>query len=262
MSQLSEVPLVVAPDAEALLRELGRGLRIGDIREIAGCDYGSGFEKHMAGLGRILAGDMPKPLRWHPTEVLELTRWDEPGAELDPYAFEAAHRRRAFACTALLRALGDEIDYPHDARGHFGSNQTLIQLIASLRLLDDQHDRDAAALLQWLIPRCPADEVGELPFLGLGLFWFGLERATKASDARLVELGDWIMAAEDAPFSDWRELLGAGACSPSLQSTTSYTLRHHVWRDFAGWLVERAEGRPAVREAAGLMAAAMLEPKR
>lgn len=253
-----ELPFVVEPDADALLLQLGAELQVGDFREIAEADYGNDAKEHLAGLQRILNGDMPRPLRWHPAEVLELTRWSEPDRGADAYSFDAAHRRRAFCCAALLRSLGNEIDDPPGCQQE-GPNQTLIQLVASLRVLGSLHDAGAAAFLQWLIPRLPPGEEDEAPFLGLALLWFVLPRASGVPGARLVALADWIMAAEDAVSGRWRASAGAAATRPWLLSTTLFDMRHDVWRDFAGWLEVRAASRPALRETVALMAAAMRE---
>jgi hypothetical protein len=44
------------------------------LAEIAICDYGDDVAIHLAALHQIRANNIPRPMQWHPREVMELTR--------------------------------------------------------------------------------------------------------------------------------------------------------------------------------------------
>ncbi|MFV8751505.1 hypothetical protein ACNOYE_13250 [Nannocystaceae bacterium ST9] len=70
------------------------------LRRIAGADYGSDFAQHFAALTELCAsGLLPRQMRWHPGEVLALTRWSQ-GEQTD-------HLERALACALLCIVPGD-----------------------------------------------------------------------------------------------------------------------------------------------------------
>ena len=256
------LPTIVEPNADKLLHMLGQDLPTPDLRSIAGFDCGYDFEKHYEALLSIKANGVRSPLRHHPGEVLNLVKWAEPDPKAGPYAMETEHCRRAFACAALLRALGNEHEMPPDwSEGQMGSNTTLIQLIASLRILGyDKYDRPAAALRQWLIPLVPETERSERAFFGLGLLWFALDATVQATDDDLIALAEWVMVEEDAEAAHWRDFF-AGPQTPWLLSTTTFEMRHHVWRAFGGWLIERGSERPALAELVALIAMGLREPE-
>ena len=256
---LPPLPSVVPPDGAALLTRTAARLASAELRRIAEADRGHDAEEHYRALCEVAAGRMPSPLQWCPREALALTRWDEPKPPCGRLGFQLAHQRRAFCCAALLSAAGD----PANPELGEGANTTLFQLIGSLEALSNRFgidfEREAAALLAWLIPRI--DRWGEeRPFLGLGLLWFALGRSGEASDGALLEMAEWVMAAEDAVNGRWRESLGVGATGPWLLSKRDSMFRRR-WQAFG----ERLAARPlrrhgaAVWEAVGLMAAALAQ---
>ncbi len=73
------------------------------LRSIAEADYGSDAALHHAALRDICtSGLVPRQLRWHPGEVLSLTRWVEGEG--------TNHLARALACTLLCLIPGDDDD--------------------------------------------------------------------------------------------------------------------------------------------------------
>jgi hypothetical protein len=251
MSALPPPPATVAPDADALFRLLAGRLSEDDRIAIARADHGQDADAHLAALRTFIRDGTLARLSWWPREVLELTRWDEPAHEA---AAVERHWRRAFACAALLRAMSEPDNQDLD-----GQSQTLASLLDSLHALGrlprsraenavvEKLDDAATAFLAWLTPRLVADEGTELPFYGLGLLWCAL--GTDASDADLVCLADWVMAAEAAVT---RQRVSDGPSSHRwLLDTTPYDQRHHLWRAMGTRLPDRL----APRHGAGLSAA-------
>ena len=212
-----------------------------DLRVIAEADYGSGLDDHLAAL-HVIARDglVPCPLPWHPREVLELVRWDQPPPEP---AEERRLWRHAFACCALLRAYGD----PESRDVMLDQDPTLAGLAVSLHNLATlplprtkrevlaAMDRQAAALLAWVTPRVL--EFGEPAFFGLALLWFSLAAAVPAP--ALVALVDWVMEAEEE-MTDWeRTIHGDDGHHVWLLGRADGSLRAGSWRAIGALLPSR-----------------------
>jgi hypothetical protein len=124
------------------------------LLEIARCDYGDDVEIHLAALHQIRAKNIPVPLKWHPGEVLCLTRWTELESlkSLDGGISTRNHWMRLFACTALIWAsLEPEND---DDRGEYwnhieGEESTIIQFLDSVLYLGDDVAIAALKFLGW-----------------------------------------------------------------------------------------------------------------
>lgn len=230
------LPDTVPPSASALLAALARELDDGDLHEIAHADWSRDVRQHQAALSAIARElIMPVPLGFEPREVLELTRWLVPEEHCAPRDVYRGHLHRAFCCTVLLRALGDR----ENQEALFGQNQTLANLIASLRALGRDLDREAAQLLTWLIPRLPEGEPEEHAFHGLGLLWFLLGPSARVSDEALLRVAEWVMVTEDAYAGRWRERIGYTTPGRWLLDGTGYHLCHDVWKAIGRWLPER-----------------------
>src|SRR5579859_3044454 len=138
------------PDADGLLERVSRLVDEDMLREIAAADYGWKTEENLPHLKRIRGtGAGATPIGFELREVLELIRWsqpDDPNWRPGGYGLRG-HRMRAFACTVLLRAAAAS----ENEMLREGWNQTLIQLIDSLRLLELELDSAAAAFLAWLL---------------------------------------------------------------------------------------------------------------
>ncbi len=241
-----------------------------DVRDhglIAEANYSYRADEDFAGLRHHVETGRWAPLHWHPREVLELTRWDEPPH--DP-SFERRHWRRAFSCAALLRASGEP-----ENQGHlYGQNTSLAGLIDSLDALADMPlakprrivvaslAEPAAGCLAWLIPRVPPDEAGEAAFFGLGLLWFAL--ALDVPVAALVALADWVMAAEDDVTAPWRADIGVRMPCRWLLDGTCFDQRHALWCEIGRRLPLRLRRRhgPAVAEVIGFHAAMIGDGRR
>ena len=68
------------PSRDGLLRQLATSMDAALVDFIAAADYGDDFQENQAALWPIIRRiEVPCPLQWIPREVLELTRWSEPG---------------------------------------------------------------------------------------------------------------------------------------------------------------------------------------
>lgn len=124
------------------------------LLEIARCDYGDDVEIHLAALHQIRANNIPRPLRWHPGEVLCLTRWDEWDSlnATDIAISTHKHWMRLFACTVLIWVsleLEDD-EYNVEDWNHLeGENSTIIQFLDSALYLGDDVSIAALKFLGW-----------------------------------------------------------------------------------------------------------------
>lgn len=250
-SLAGSVSSISSGNPNSLLKATAGLLDDADLQSIARADYGNDSEEHLARLVDIARlCELPSPLQWHPREVLELTRWSEPGQQ-GPGMVANLSRQCAFACTVLLVSYGD----PRNAGASYGGNQTLINLIGSLEALGLDVGDDVLSLLFWLIPRLPEHEAGEIPFFGLAMLWFALGRPHQWNDAALLGLCEWIMVAEEAVRR--RRSPGMDASGAWLVSGTGYDTHCDRWRKLGRRLADRLDMRhgPEVREAVQLIGA-------
>ena len=242
------------PEPNELLERISHRVDDSMLEEIAAADYGREVKDNLSHLRRIRdQRSFAIPMRWDPREVLELIRWSQPeDPNWKPGAYgERGHWMRAFACASLLRAAGESEN--SDLRS--GWNQTLIQLVDSLRFLGPHFDEPAAKFLAWLIQRYEAHEDGdELAFFAIGLLWFGLNLRSSAPDEIIISLCEWIAARERRDARDYGESGGRW-----LLSTTCYDLRHAAWESLGGALETIDAGRlsPASREWVRLIGSAL-----
>ena len=196
--------------------------------EIADADFGFENKQHSEALLPIRdCQEIPIPLRWIPSEVLNLMRWSEPEDLTNPGSRGTrGHLIRAFCCAVLLKAA----DEPETQDLINPVNETLIQMIASVLYLGREATESASHFLCWRILRFPLWD-NEYPFFALGLL---LLRAAlfrpgeNGSDLKL--LAEWVIREEKRlrcypltlPVSEsW--LLGL----------TLHDQRHDVWRRVA-----------------------------
>ncbi len=241
----SELFTIFNPNADDLLRGISAHIDTGMIEEIAAADYGWRLPECLIALRQIRdQGLFTFPLPSELREVLELIRWSQPDdPKWKPGGFgQRGHWIRAFACAALLRAFGDTETRVLLAAG---SNQTVIQLIDSLRIVDPSLYKHAAAFVAWLLLECEADErPEELAFLGVALLWFGLNLQPAIPDQVIISLAEWITAQE-------AQASGDGSINEHwLLRTTYYDLRHAGWKHLGSSLagLDISKLSPAARD--------------
>lgn len=185
------------PDGEQLLAEISKHITDDMLEEIALADYGQDQEQHLAPLRKLRAtGRFAEPMYWYPCEVLELIRYSEPEDPLWKPGSPGirGHWMRAFASTALLRALGPPWEYKGDAAG---PSYTLIKLIYSLRALPVELTSAAIRMLAWSMLHSDLEGSDEqVIYYGVGLLWLTLNSNPPPPDCDLVNLSEWIVRRE------------------------------------------------------------------
>jgi hypothetical protein len=184
------------PNGEQLLAEISKHITDDMLEEIALADYGEGQEQHLAPLRKLReTGTFVKPMYWYPCEVLELISYSEPE---DPSWKPGSvgirgHWMRAFACTALLRALGPPWEYNSEA----GPSCTLIKLIYSLRALPVDLTSETVRMLAWYMLHLDLEGPDKkVIYCGVGLLWLVVHRNPPPPDRDLVNLSEWIVRRE------------------------------------------------------------------
>jgi hypothetical protein len=124
------------------------------LLEIARCDYGDDVEIHLAALHQIRANNIPRPLQWHPGEVLSLTSWTKLNSlkSQDRGISARNHWMRLFACTVLIWAsLEPENDEDWNEYWYYidGEQSRIIQFLDSALYLGDDVPIAALRFLGW-----------------------------------------------------------------------------------------------------------------
>jgi hypothetical protein len=244
------------PNADELLQRISCHIDDGMLEEIAAADYGWKAQECLITLRPMRdRGSFTFPLSFEVREVLELIRWSQPDdPKWKPGGHgERGHWMRAFACAALLRSSADAETRAFTAEGW---NQTLIQLIDSLRVVGYGPYEHAAAMVAWLILECEMDqEVEELGFLGVGLLWFGLNLRPTVADDVVIALANWITVQEKQASDNGPNTRN----NYWLLRTTFYNARHESWKRLGSTLAGLDLGKrsPAARESVALIATAL-----
>jgi len=185
------------PNGEQLLSEISKHITDDMLEEIAMADYGQDQEQHLATLRNLRdSGTFAEPMHWYPCKVLELIRNSEPDNSLwKPGSVGIrGHWMRAFASTALLRALGPPWEYKADAAQ---PSYTMIKLIYSLRVLPIDLTSAAVRMVAWLMLHSELEGSDEqVIYYGVGLLWLAIHRSPPPPDRDLVDLSEWIVRRE------------------------------------------------------------------
>lgn len=219
-------------DPNALLDDLRSRMNEDHLLVIAKADYETDVEKHLATLLPILRnGDISQVTKWHPLEVLELTRWSEPE---DPgWPANDGHLIRAFCCTVVLRVAVALPNYEEDL------NQTLAQLVTSTDALETILQYKYGQLLTWMMPQLPIYE--ERPFVAFTLGCLAVRfYPPSASEVELADIPAWIVEEEIKHRTSGYYTKPGGYHSLWLLGTTYYSQRHHLWQQIAAGLARDA----------------------
>ncbi len=201
--------LAIAPPSETTLLDFVRTKVSKEmIHDICLRDWGRDIEVHEAALLRQLA---PEPglglLPWHPREVLELERWEEPDERRNdrPPTGITGYRKRLFACTILLRnvAFVSRGDFDGDVyTGKFfiaTSAATILQLVRSSVALGGEVTPLAISFLLWLHDKQGLPILR--PFISFGVLL--LDTYCKdPMDPNLLETCKWVEEDEELARAD------------------------------------------------------------
>lgn len=148
------------------------------LMEIARADYGFDEQKHYSALAGIYRGIIPGPTGWYPQEVLQLTRWSEPGtcSKSNPKAHARDHWMRLFACTVLMK-----IEATPEAAGYvLGEDSNVIQLTESALELGPTVVDKAISFLAWFVLE---DETHPCRFAATAILLLAIHSRLKNDDA-------------------------------------------------------------------------------
>jgi hypothetical protein len=177
------------------------------LLEIAKADYGDDVDIHLAALHQIRANNIPIPMRWHPGEVLCLTRW----AEWDSLSTKDGaistrnHWMRLFACTVLIWASLEPENYEYNGDEYWnhidGEDSTIIQFLDSALNLGEETSLAALQFLGWRMQcqmqRALLDEdVGNCPCYAVAmlLLWVSLVGGAASLEHRDPEMVDFLIS--------------------------------------------------------------------
>ena len=221
------------PNANELLSLLSEAIDDTMLREIAEEDYGEGVDLHFDALTSIRdEGKIPVPMKCHPREVLELIRWSEPNDPNPGGMGKRGHLMRAFCCAVLLRAAGEPGN-----KGYFeGENQTLVQLLASLKVLEPKYEEAALRFLVWRLDHIDV-YVEERPFFLLGILLLCLKVRPNLLDSEIDHIADCLVNEENTVrTSGWAAMPDNN--NQWLLGLTFFDQRHSVWLDIGEQLFE------------------------
>lgn len=208
------------------------------LKEIAEADYGMDSDEHLAELVRLReVPSISSPLEWHPTEVLELTRWEKfRDPKWKPRAAGVrGHLMRAFSCMALLLSADQE----SGGTAEHGEVDTLARLVDSAIQLGSDYEKLLLPFLSWRIDRLP-DCIEEPPFFHFARLVLTIPNEQSPNPRAVVDLVRELVAEEHrVRTSTWA--LMPKADGPWLLGLTFSHQSHHYWRSFASELGEVAE---------------------
>lgn len=214
---------LLAPDPAAIFNRLRPLISDRMLEVIAGADYGNEAEEHLKKLKPIRNnGAVPAPVQWHPKEVLELTRWLMPENE-DPrwktgLSIRENHLIRLFSCATLLRLAAEPENH-----GYFdGESPTIAPLVHSAIVLGEDLQKDALALLAWLLKR-DRELYEDAPFFGLGCLLLAAHTGAPAST--VGGLAAWVVEQE----ARLRSAKAGRKFGPWLLGLSFHSARNQLW---------------------------------
>lgn len=156
------------------------------LKSIAGSDYGTDFDKHLAHLKAIKkTGLIPHPMNWHPLETVQLSHWA---------AKTVDHRKnlqKAFCATLLcIGEMGPEWGR------HQAIESTIAILIDSCLILGTEAVDELVGLLVAMVEGTIDENDIDAAFFFFGLLLVQTQR--NPDDVRLPTLVDQLIAQESA----------------------------------------------------------------
>jgi len=235
------------PDANCLMVALSKQVDDAMLIEIAGADYGDDVELHLEQLRKIRDEQIIlAPMLWHPREVLDLTRWDEP-AKGDENSRTSdvivrPHVIRAFVCAVLTRMNAE----PLNSQLFDGEVDTIAGLLDSLPLLEPSMQEEALHFFAWRAQILPELD-SESPFWLIGLLLLMLRTQAPLTSAELNNLIQWIYGEVDMLRQNpW--MVGDGDMNDQwLIWLTYYKQRIAIWQEI-GQEIAMLAGQPDYSE--------------
>ena len=229
------------PNEHALLELLCDEVNPDILWFIAEADYGSGSEAYLQVLERIKREKrIPKiPFDTALSEVVELTRWEQPKMETN-WSDERVGKVNlavAFSCTILL-TVPSECYYNRD-----GEHYAVIRLLQASRVLSgdlpDIWER-VGALLAWRITENETSPDERLFFL-YGLLLCGL-LGKLATESELLVLVNYLLEEEDKYRANLQPDKYLPVGEQWLLGLTHFSQLHDDWIDTARWLKRESAG--------------------
>lgn len=226
------------PDPDSLLMAISSHIDDSMLMGIARADYGDDVDLHFKQLLKIRdEKTVFAPMHWHPREVLELTRWDEPDKmPLSPHTLLQRHTIRAFACAAMLRAMAEPSNNPYFG----GDNESIAPLVESLSVLEAKLQKEALRFFAWRAQNLPHNDTSVVPFYLLALLILFLRVEPSIPRIELKTIIDWIYAAVQDAY--WIEFyMSNGIKTQWLTWLTVYNQRHTIWLNLGKEIATLAE---------------------
>ena len=208
----------LGPDQHALFWKIAEHIDDHMLDVIACADYSQDADQHLTALLRLRdTGGLVEPFHWIPCEVLELIRHSEPEDPSWKPGEEGVrgHWIRAFACAALMRALGPPWNYRVTDPSY-----NLIRLLRSLAVLPIDLSQPAIQFIAWFMLWTGIEGQDEQTiYFGIALLWLALQQKNPSADDDLIRLSEWIVTHEEelhrarpSAFDRW--LLGIASDPP------------------------------------------------
>jgi len=210
-----------APPSEAVLLEwLRQNVSKLMIEEVSVNDRGEDAAEHFKGIATQFYHGNPQLglIPWHPREVLELERWQEPEREYvdQPPSGQRGHTKRLLACAILLRNVGHLASPQRHSEEEFfieTSAATLLRLTETAIAIGRDLPSSAVQFLLWLYRVQPHPTLRAFTAFGVLLL---AAHESRAGDERFrgvnaAELCEWCIAVE----KQCRTAIGLRASSES-----------------------------------------------
>lgn len=157
------------------------------LEEIAAAEDGINEKEHLEALRKIRdTGELPLPLSWNPSEVLEIFRYSEPEDTIwkSSGVGERGHLMCAFCCAVLMQTSGGASD-----------TITIVQLTASVLALG--REPSAAGLrFIWNRTLTLSEDSNARPFCALAILLLGASRFNLLGDDEVRKAGEWVRKEE------------------------------------------------------------------
>lgn len=195
-------PLSRASDHTKLFKWVLNAVTDADLKAIAASDYGADIPQHLNGLRNIVRNhELPDMSKWHPGEVIELSRWATVPHDAPPEKALSIHLQRLFCCTVLFM-----IDGEHKG-SVIGIEPMLAQLIESLEAFHPDIAIYASDMVLWLLQNSDCYRLEELGCMGIALLHLAIANPSWSNE-ELVRVVEWLDDLDNAEMAELRDRYG------------------------------------------------------